>query len=258
MTISLKQASFSPLSFSHPLKSPHFAEVMSNTAPVRQGNFFASALTEAIGKVEKGKNGQDYPESLTKAEIATLILKIQKQTDELLLHLFISLDQGNDEGRSFSGVPSSLGITAENRVSNSGLFDQKNDAVLPSDGVDAIIERAAKAYGVEGNLIRSVIKVESNFKVQSKSPKGAMGLMQLMPATARELGVKNAYDPVENIMGGTRYLKGLLDRYDGDMRVALAAYNWGMGNVERNPQRLPQETKEYISSVVRYFQAAKT
>ena len=81
--------------------------------------------------------------------------------------------------------------------------------------------------------------------------------MQLMPDTARELGVKNPFDPVENIMGGTRYLRGLLDRYQGDKRLALAAYNWGMGNVERNPEKLPRETANYISRVLRHYNEAK-
>lgn len=252
MTISLRQPSSS-----HLFKIPSSAESVSNAAPVMQGNLFASALTAAIGKVEKERDGQDYHASLTKGEIATLILKIQKQVDDLLLHLLIGGDNGNDKEKFLSGVPRPFGIIAKNRVSNNGPFDQKNDAIPPPGEVDAIIERAAKINGVEDNLIRSVIKVESNFKIHSKSPKGAMGLMQLMPDTARELGVKNAYDPVENIMGGTKYLKGLLDRYGGDMRVALAAYNWGMGNVEKNPQRLPKETREYVSRVISYFRGAK-
>lgn len=73
--------------------------------------------------------------------------------------------------------------------------------------------------------------------------------MQLMPETAKELGVKNCYSAVENIMAGTCYLKKLLDRYDGNISLTLAAYNWGMGNVERHPEKLPQETRTYIARI---------
>jgi len=77
--------------------------------------------------------------------------------------------------------------------------------------------------------------------------------MQLMPATAKELGVRDAFDPEENIMAGTRYLKGLLERYEGDLNLALGAYNWGMGNVERSPEKFPRETLNYIARVNHYY-----
>jgi soluble lytic murein transglycosylase-like protein len=120
-----------------------------------------------------------------------------------------------------------------------------------------IIRQASEIYGVDQDLIRAVIKAESNFQVSSTSPKGARGLMQLMPETAREMGVTDSYNPVENIMGGTRYLKGLLNRYQGNVPQALAAYNWGMGNVEKYPDRLPRETREYITRVTEEYQSAK-
>lgn len=120
-----------------------------------------------------------------------------------------------------------------------------------------IIRDAAKTYGVDEGLIRAVIRAESNFRNESTSPKGAMGLMQLMPKTAKELGVRDAYDPRENIMGGTRYLRSLLDRYKGDVPTALAAYNWGMGNVERSPEKLPRETRVYIDRVQRFMDERK-
>ena len=118
---------------------------------------------------------------------------------------------------------------------------------------EPIIQQASKAYGVDAGLIRAVIRAESNFKNESASPKGAMGLMQIMPGTAKDLGIRDAYDPQQNIMGGTRYLKSLLDRYHGDVPTALAAYNWGMGNVERRPDKLPRETRVYISRVQQFM-----
>jgi soluble lytic murein transglycosylase-like protein len=106
---------------------------------------------------------------------------------------------------------------------------------------------------VDSSLIRSVIQAESGFDPDATSPKGAMGLMQLMPDTARGLGVTDAYAPEQNIMAGTRYLKYLLDRYNGDVPLALAAYNWGMGNVERGTGRYPEETREYISRIMKSY-----
>lgn len=135
--------------------------------------------------------------------------------------------------------------------------NQNNDVFKVREDLDLIINQAAEAHGVEPALVKSVIKVESNFNPNSTSPKGAMGLMQLMPATANDLGVRNAYDPGENVQAGTRYLKTLLDRYDGNVAMALAAYNWGMGNLEKKPSKMPAETKNYIENVTRYYELAK-
>ncbi len=115
---------------------------------------------------------------------------------------------------------------------------------------DDIIERQAADSGVSADLIRAVIQVESGFNPAAVSPKGAQGLMQLMPATARELGVVDPFHPEENIRGGVAYLKQLLGRYSQDVRLALAAYNAGPGSVERYGDVPPyRETQAYVRKI---------
>ncbi len=117
-------------------------------------------------------------------------------------------------------------------------------------GYSPVIHEVAEKYGLDPALIHSVIAVESDFQADAVSPVGAQGLMQLMPATAAELGVTDPFDAKQNIEAGSRYLSRLLERYHGDLPLALAAYNWGMGNVERHPQRMPEETRQYIVKVM--------
>jgi soluble lytic murein transglycosylase-like protein len=132
-----------------------------------------------------------------------------------------------------------------------------SDDILPENpSTSAIIDKASRHYGVDAGLIRAVIKQESNFNPRAVSSAGAQGLMQLMPSTARGLGVSDSFDPEQNVMAGTRFLKDMLRRYNGNLDDALAAYNWGPGNVDRHGSgsgALPRETREYLAKVKGYY-----
>jgi hypothetical protein len=118
------------------------------------------------------------------------------------------------------------------------------------------IKRAARRYHLPEKLIASVIQAESNFQVDAVSPAGAQGLMQLMPATAKELGVDDPFDVRQNIDGGAAYLRQMLDRFDGDVRLALAAYNAGPGTVDKYNGNVPyRETRNYIDRVLKRISA---
>lgn len=113
-----------------------------------------------------------------------------------------------------------------------------------------LIEKIAKEEGVDPNVIKSMVRQESGFNPNAKSNAGAMGLMQLMPGTAKDMKVKDPYNAEENIRGGTKYMAYLLKRYDGNYRKAVAAYNGGMGNVDKKGINFCEETKKYHNKVL--------
>jgi soluble lytic murein transglycosylase-like protein len=116
---------------------------------------------------------------------------------------------------------------------------------------DGLIEQHAESNGVRAELVRAVMQVESAFNQYARSPKGALGLMQLMPATIRQFGVHNPFNPAENIRAGVAYLRQLLDRYGNDEQLALAAYNAGPGAVDKHGTTVPpyKETQNYVSKI---------
>ncbi|MGB7133137.1 MAG: lytic transglycosylase domain-containing protein [Candidatus Sulfotelmatobacter sp.] len=124
--------------------------------------------------------------------------------------------------------------------------------------INEVVESASGTYRLDPDLVNSVIRAESGFNVRAVSPKGAQGLMQLMPQTASLLGVQNAFDPQANVAGGTRYLRELLERYNFDLIKALAAYNAGPQRVEQYGGVPPYyETREYVARIVRDFNKKK-
>lgn len=135
-------------------------------------------------------------------------------------------------------------------------FSSKLDKMLgTSNALEAIFEKAAETYHVDEELLKAMAKAESGFDPNATSKSGAMGIMQLMPSTAKGLGVKDAYDPEQNIMGGAKYIASLLEKYDGNVSYALAAYNAGSGNVDKYGGIPPfEETQNYVTKILGYLQ----
>jgi soluble lytic murein transglycosylase-like protein len=157
-------------------------------------------------------------------------------------------DRKLDAGAVTYEVPDAPAIRSTRPLGTSGVRER----------YEPLIQEHARRHALRPDLVRAVIQVESGFNPRARSPKGAMGLMQLMPATARELGVDDPYNPAENIRGGTAYLRRLVDRYDGNEELALAAYNAGSTAVDRHGRSVPpyRETREYVKKVGKATDAA--
>jgi soluble lytic murein transglycosylase-like protein len=147
-----------------------------------------------------------------------------------------------------SGSISSREVAGTGEVVQGG---SRAGAKTPDLDLNSLVRRTASQLDVEPELIHAVIRQESGYDPYAVSHKGAKGLMQLMPATAKRFGVKDVFDPAENVQGGVKYLRQLLDRYDGDRRLALAAYNAGEGAVDRFGGVPPyRETQDYVDRIV--------
>lgn len=167
-------------------------------------------------------------------QLPTYVKLVKDDTDNFSNVLSAEIDEAN------TSSPDAIGSVKEN-MSYNGDFN-------------SIIESAAKKYNISSSIIKSVIKAESNFNPTVVSSAGAMGLMQLMPGTAASLGVDDAFDPVQNIEGGVRFLKDMLEKFGGSLELALAAYNAGPGNVVKYGGIPPfQETQSYVKKIMGYI-----
>jgi soluble lytic murein transglycosylase-like protein len=154
---------------------------------------------------------------------------------------------------------------------DAGSWDTNNSTALPGDSyqlgsgeINNVIEQAAQKYGIDGEFIKAIVKQESSYNPDAVSKAGAIGLMQLMPTTAQSLGVKNPFDVLENIDGGTKYIKKLVDSFGGNKELALSAYNGGIGRMNKRGvdttaeiDLMPKETQDYVSKVMKNYEDYK-
>jgi len=183
---------------------------------------------------------------------------VQESTPSLFQEMLASiLSNENTLSSVASTVEKGTDYSSSNSILNNltTLSSSLSPTTSGSDNkFEEIIQAAAERFNVPAKLISSVIQHESNFDASAQSHAGASGLMQLMPSTAKWLGVKNVWDPTENVMAGTKYLRQMLDKYDGNTTLALAAYNAGPGNVDKYNGIPPfKETQNYVNKIQQTF-----
>ena len=172
------------------------------------------------------------------------------------------IDENGVECYTDAAFGKKTGTETKKRISSntsaSRETSQRTDTRRDIDYHDIVHEKAA-TYDIDPSLIKAVIKAESNWNDRAISRKGAMGLMQLMPGTAADMDVNNPFDPEENIEGGTKYLKYLIERFNGDLTLALAAYNAGPGAVEKYGYVPPfTETRQYVDKILTRYKGKLT
>jgi soluble lytic murein transglycosylase-like protein len=186
---------------------------------------------------------------MSKKALIPIVLVLYQMSTSATALADVYVHKDKDGVLTFTNVPNHSGFRRVFRESISPLSRQTY-----TSNFDNFIISASARHSIDPDLIRAVIKTESDFNSNARSPKGAMGLMQLMPDTARQHNVLDAYDPLDNIEGGVRHLRLLLSRYRGNLELSLAAYNAGINAVERHGGIPPYaETRQYVRRVLGFY-----
>jgi len=229
------------------LTATSFLSILFFPAPARaQSGGITSTTDESGRKIYVNGDGPSHADKVQKATASRSPLMYWSVTEHRLKPVPTNGAVMRAARSAASEVNSYLDEKAQNRETVNHSFTQED--------IDAAIDEAAARHHVDPSLVRSVVKVESNFNPNALSRKGAMGLMQLMPSTARSLNVSNPFDPQQNVDAGVRHLRKLLDSYGGDVRLSLAAYNAGPGAVARSAG-VPRfrETQDYVRRITTLY-----
>lgn len=242
-------------------------------AIIKQGLGYNTTSFSNLGTADLMKIIPETTENLGSDGIKEILLK--------LLPIYLAQGLNSDGGNGLLSSTSSsvlfesllkssidgYGLQNSNDNSNTNVKSYKvsnSSNKELSNNIEDAIEKVSKKYGVDADFIRAIIKQESGFKPNVVSKAGAMGLMQLMPKTAEALGVNNPFNVLENLDGGTRYIKKLMDSFEGNPVLALAAYNGGSGRMKRlgvdsaeEIQLMPKETRNYVQKVMNNYEKYK-